>query len=110
MLCDIYKLKEYLQKEFRGACNSGTADYPEREALQSVCLLFGFRAGDDMENVEELAQTIRSLGYDVYTNVEYINGMKKTLGMVQAVLGGIGAVIPACCSDWYCKYHDDGNL
>ena len=45
-----------------------------------------------MENVEELAQTIRSLGYDVYTNVEYINGMKKTLGMVQAVLGGIGAV------------------
>ena len=45
-----------------------------------------------MENVEELAQTIRSLGYDVYTNMEYINGMKKTLGMVQAVLGGIGAV------------------
>ena len=45
-----------------------------------------------MENVEELAETIRSLGYDVYTNVEYINGMKKTLGMVQAVLGGIGAV------------------
>ena len=28
----------------------------------------------------------------MYTNVEYINGMKKTLGMVQAVLGGIGAV------------------
>ena len=50
-----------------------------------------FRA-DDMDHVEELAQTIRSLGYDVYTNVEYINGMKKTLGMVQAVLGGIGAV------------------
>ena len=45
-----------------------------------------------MDHVEELAQTIRSLGYDVYTNVEYINGMKKTLGMVQAVLGGIGAV------------------
>lgn len=45
-----------------------------------------------MEHVEELAQTIRSLGYDVQTNVEYINGMKKTLGMVQAVLGGIGAV------------------
>lgn len=46
---------------------------------------------DDMENVEELAQTIRSLGYDVYTNVEYINGMKKTLGMVQAVLVGMAA-------------------
>ena len=45
-----------------------------------------------MENVEELAGTIRSLGYNVETNAEYIDSMKKQFAMVQAVLGGIGAV------------------
>ena len=92
VLCDIYKLKEYIQKEFRGRTIPGQpttqGGKPYRQFVYSSASL----QADDMENVEELAQTIRSLGYDVYTNVEYINGMKKTLGMVQAVLGGIGAV------------------
>ena len=47
---------------------------------------------DDMENVDELSNTIRSLGYNVSTNIELINSMKKQFAMVQAVLGGIGAV------------------
>ena len=92
VLCDIYKLKEYLQKEFRGRAIPGQpttqSGKPYRQFVYSSVSV----QADDMEHVEELARTIRSLGYDVYTNVEYINGMKKNLAMVQAVLGGIGAV------------------
>ena len=47
---------------------------------------------DDMDHVNDLAQTIRNMGYTVNTNMELIEGMQKTLIMVQAVLGGIGAV------------------
>ena len=92
VLCDIYKLKEYLQKEFRGRAIPGQPTTQSGKSYGQFVYSSASLQADDMENVEELAQTIRSLGYDVYTNVEYINGMKKTLGMVQAVLGGIGAV------------------
>ena len=47
---------------------------------------------DDIDHVEELSTVIRSMGYDVSTNIDYINSMKSQFAMVQAVLGGIGAV------------------
>lgn len=92
VLCDIYKLKEYLQKEFRGRAIPGQPTTKSGKPYGHFVYSSASVQADDMENVEELAQTIRSLGYDVTSNMEYINGMKKTLGMVQAVLGGIGAV------------------
>ena len=92
VLCDIYKLREYLQKEFRGRAIPGQPTTQNGKPYGQFVYSSASLQADDMDHVEELAQTIRSMGYDVYTNVEYINGMKKTLGMVQAVLGGIGAV------------------
>ena len=47
---------------------------------------------DELDNVEEVSQTLRSLGYNVSSNIEYMEGMKKQFAIVQAVLGGIGAV------------------
>lgn len=47
---------------------------------------------DDMENVEAVSDAIRAMGYNVSSNIEYIDSMKKQFAMVQAVLGGIGAV------------------
>ena len=45
-----------------------------------------------MENVELVSDMIRAMGYNVSSNIEYIDSMKKQFAMVQAVLGGIGAV------------------
>ena len=92
VLCDVYKLKEYLQKEFRGRVIPGQPTTKKGKPYGQFVYSSASLQADDMDHVEDLAQTIRSMGYDVYTNMEYINGMKKTLGMVQAVLGGIGAV------------------
>ena len=92
VLCDINKLREYLQKEFRGRAIPGQPTTQSGKPYSQFVYSSVSVQADDMENVDELAQTIRSMGYNVSTNVEYINGMKKTLGMVQAVLGGIGAV------------------
>nr|WP_294491923.1 ABC transporter permease [uncultured Mediterraneibacter sp.] len=92
VLCDIYKLKEYLQKEFRGRAIPGQPTTQSGKPYSQFVYSSVSVQADDMEHVDELAQTIRGMGYNVSTNVEYINGMKKTLGMVQAVLGGIGAV------------------
>ena len=91
-ICDIYKLKEMLQKEFRGRAIPGQptteSGKPYGEFVYSSAVL----SADDMDNVKELAQTIRNMGYTVNTNMELIEGMQQTLLMAQAVLGGIGAV------------------
>lgn len=92
VFCDIDKLKEYLQKEFRGRAIPGqpttSTGKPYRKFVYSSAKL----QADDMDNVEELSNTIRSLGYNVSSNIEYIESMKKQFAMVQGVLGGIGAV------------------
>ena len=62
--CDINKLRTYLEKEFRGRAIPGQA----------------------------VSDAIRAMGYNVSSNIEYIDSMKKQFAMVQAVLGGIGAV------------------
>jgi ABC-type antimicrobial peptide transport system permease subunit len=47
---------------------------------------------DDIDNVEKVAASIREMGYNVETNVEYLNSMQSQFNIIQAVLGGIGAV------------------
>ena len=42
--------------------------------------------------MNEVADVIRNMGYNVETNAEYLDSMKSQFAIVQAVLGGIGAV------------------
>ena len=90
--CDIGKLKEYLQREFRGRAIPGQPTTKSGKPYSKFVYSSAKVQADDMEHVEELSSTIRSLGYNVQTNMEYIDSMKKQFAMVQAVLGGIGAV------------------
>lgn len=90
--CDLDKLREYLKKEFNGRVIPGQPSTKSGKPYSKFVYSSAKVQADDMENVEELAGTIRSLGYNVETNAEYIDSMKKQFAMVQAVLGGIGAV------------------
>ena len=47
---------------------------------------------DDIDHVLEVQQQIIDMGYEAYSNAEWIQSQQKTLGYIQAVLGGIGAV------------------
>ena len=47
---------------------------------------------EDIDDVDALSSVIRNMGFQVTTNAEYMESMKKQFAMVQAVLGGIGAV------------------
>lgn len=90
--CDLDTLKSYLQKEFRGRVIPGQPSTASGKPYNKFVYSMARLQADDMENVEELSNTIRSLGYNVSTNIEYIESMKKQFALVQAVLGGIGAV------------------
>lgn len=47
---------------------------------------------DDMDNVSEVQEQITSMGFQANSNMEWLESSQKQSNMVQAVLGGIGAV------------------
>lgn len=47
---------------------------------------------DDMENVTDVQQIINDMGYQTWSSTELLEDVQDQMGMIQAVLGGIGAV------------------
>jgi ABC-type antimicrobial peptide transport system permease subunit len=46
----------------------------------------------ELEHVEAVNDAIRELGYSTFSFIELSKDMKRTAGLIQAVLGGLGAV------------------
>lgn len=90
--CDIDKLRTYLEKEFRGRAIPGQPTTKSGKPYSKFVYSSARVQADDMENVELVSDMIRAMGYNVSSNIEYIDSMKKQFAMAQAVLGGIGAV------------------
>ncbi|WP_422485100.1 ABC transporter permease [Gudongella sp. DL1XJH-153] len=47
---------------------------------------------DDMKNVKDVQDTIKTMGYEAYSLNDQLESMKETAGIIQLVLGGIGAI------------------
>ena len=47
---------------------------------------------DSMDYVTQIQNELTNLGYEAYSNAEWVESEQKTLGYIQAVLGGMGAV------------------
>lgn len=47
---------------------------------------------DSMDHVVETQKMITEMGYEAYSNAEWVESEQKTMGYIEAVLGGIGAV------------------
>lgn len=90
--CDLDTLKEMLKKEFRGSVIPGQPSTKSGKPYSKFVYSSATVQADDMGEVDALSAQIREMGYNVSTNAEYMESMKKQFAMVQAVLGGIGAV------------------
>ena len=47
---------------------------------------------DDMQNVTEVQKQITDMGYEAYSSMQWLEQAQQQTDMIQAVLGGIGAV------------------
>lgn len=47
---------------------------------------------DDIKNVQDIQQQIKDMGFEAYSLSDFLEEMKRTSNIMQAVLGGIGAV------------------
>lgn len=90
--CDINVLKNLLKKEFAGRVIPGQPSTKTGKAYNFFAYSSAKVKVDDLDNVEEVSDQLRMMGYNVESNVEYMESMQKQFAMVQAVLGGIGAV------------------
>lgn len=90
--CDIEALETQLKKVFKGKVIPGQPTMPSGKPYKEI-----FYSGinvevDDVENMKEVQDAIIALGYEAYSNMEWIESSQKNAAMQQAVLGGIGAV------------------
>ena len=90
--CDLDTLKQILKKEFSGRTIPGQPTTKSGKPYKEFCYTYAQVNVDDIDNVDKVAAIIREKGYNVETNAEYLNSMKSQFAIIQAVLGGIGAV------------------
>lgn len=90
--CDIDALKTQLQQVFKGRAIPGQptmkSGKPYKEIFYSVINV----EVDEMDNVAEVQNQINLMGYETYAEAEWISSQMDQMNVIQAVLGGIGAV------------------
>ena len=91
-ICDIDQLLPELKRIFKNKVIPGQPSTktgkPYKEIFYSQIIV----NVDEMENVTAIQSQISDMGYQANSNAEWIQSEQQTMGYVQAVLGGIGAV------------------
>ncbi len=90
--CNIDDLKALIKKEFKNRTipNQPTTatGKPYKEIFYNMLYVYT----DSMDHVKELQTTINGMGYSARSDAEWIQQQQTTMGYIQLVLGGIGAV------------------
>ncbi|MCR5031748.1 MAG: ABC transporter permease [Lachnospiraceae bacterium] len=90
--CDLEALKTELKRVFKNKPIPGQpttkTGKPYKQLFYSAIIV----NAETLDDVEELTNTINNMGYQAYSNGEWVKQEQQTLGYIQAVLGGIGAV------------------
>ncbi len=90
--CNIEALKTELKKIFKNRAIPNQPTRSNGKPYKEWYYSEMYVRVDDLENVTEVQQQINDMGYYAYSNAEWIEQTKSEYAMIQAVLGGIGAV------------------
>lgn len=92
VFCNLDALKNVLKREFKNRVIPGQPTdkngKPYREIYYSQLNVYA----DDMKNVTAIQQIINEQGYITSASAEWIESEISTINLIQAALGGIGAV------------------
>ena len=89
---DIDALKSYLKKAYKGKVIPGQPTGKNGKPLKQLVYNQAIVSVDASENVNDILTTIQDMGFQAYSQAEWIESAEKELMIIQAVLGGIGAV------------------
>ena len=90
---DIDGLKAQLKKVFKkGIPIPGQPTNKKGKPLNELVYNSAEVFVDDMENVTQVQEQLAAMGYQVNSQMDFLESSRQQSNMVQAVLGGIGAV------------------
>lgn len=90
---DIDGLKAQLKKVFKkGTPVPGQPTNKKGKPLNELVYNSAEVFVDDMENVTQVQEQLAAMGYQVNSQMDFLESSRQQSNMVQAVLGGIGAV------------------
>lgn len=89
---DIDMMKAMLKKIYKKNPIPGQPTNKKGKALGYLVYDEAYINVDDMDNVIEVQKTITDMGFQANSNMDWLEQSQKQSNMVQAVLGGIGAV------------------
>lgn len=90
--CDIDKLIPELKRIFKNKVIPGQPSTKTGKPYKEIFYNELYVNVDDMDHVLEIQNLLTDMGYEAYSNAEWLESEQKTMGYIQAVLGGIGAV------------------
>lgn len=91
-ICDIDKLLPELKRIFKNKPIPGQPTTKTGKPYKEIFYNQLIVDVDKMDNVTAVQSIINDMGYQTNASAEWIESEQKTMGYVQAVLGGIGAV------------------
>lgn len=92
VLCDVEALKQELKKVFKGKVIPGQPTNKAGKPYKEIFYNTAYVRVDDMKYVSQVQDQIRALGYQTYSNIEWMEQVQEQSKSIQAALGGIGAV------------------
>lgn len=89
---DIDSMKNYLVQTYRGQVIPGQPTDKNGNPYRFICYDTAIVSVDDLDYVEEVLTAITDMGYQAYSESEWIQSAQQEMLIVEAVLGGIGAI------------------
>lgn len=89
---DIDSLKKYLKENYRGQAIPGQPTDKSGNPYKYFCYDQVIVSVDDIDNVEDVKSQISEMGYECYSESEWIKQAQQQMLIIEAVLGGIGAI------------------
>ena len=90
--CNIKALEAQLRRVFKNKVIPGQPTTATGKPYKELYYSEIYVEVDEMENVAEVQKWITDMGYQTYSNSDWVESTKTQYGYIQAVLGGIGAV------------------
>ena len=90
--CDIEQLKPQLKKIFKNKAIPGQPTTKTGKPYKEIFYSELNVNVDEMDSVMEVQNYLTNLGYEAYSNAEWLQSSQEQMATIQLVLGAIGAV------------------
>lgn len=90
--CDLEVLLRYLKRKSPNGVITGQPTDQEGNAYKDFIYSNAVVIVDDIDEVDDVVKKLQDMGFQTENEKEYLDSVKKTLKVVQLLLGGIGMI------------------